>query len=253
MKKLCLLFVSLSLGCAQEKGLEKEQTNKKPEAIQTDVASTVVETDNKCKACVESIYAETEPDTAFDFSNGQRLLICGGSEIQDKKKVYSEFVISECGNNTLIGFWGAVEKYGIEYVKDTLKLSKVELLAIGENRELTEKTWLTEYFYYQDNELQRVKKLNPKIAYSQSEIDNTLQEYEATKWMIQIESSQEYTEEKMRLANRLLVAAVSGSRKAEQYFKEFASNFKPDGVYSEWYSEMESLLEFAKKQRKNSR
>lgn len=246
MKNLCLIFALLLVSCAKEQKLKKEQNNPQAEAKQTKEVRTIVDSEKKCKACVESIYAETEPDTIFDFSGGQRLLICGGSEVQDKKKVYSEFVISECGNNTLIDFWGAVEKYEVEYVKDTLKLSKIELLALGKNLALIEKTWLTESFYYQGNKLQRVKKLNPKIGYSQSQINKTLQEYEATKWKTQRGASQEYTEDKMRLANSLMLAAVSGSRKAEKYFMEFSSKFEPDGAYSEWYSEMKNLLEFAK-------
>ncbi len=173
--------------------------------------------------------------------------------MQDKKKVYSEFVISECGNNNLISFWGAIEKYEVYYLKDTLMLFKKELLAVGKNRELIENTSLIESFFYQDNKLQRVKKLNPKIKYSTNEIDKTLQEYVATAWKTQIEASEEYTEDKLRLANRLMIAAVSGSKKSEQYFREFPSKFRPDGAYSEWYREMESLLEFAEKQKNNSR
>lgn len=253
MKNLSLLLVLLLVGCSQKRGLENEQTVKKAEVIQPKEAGAETESKTKCKACVESMYAETEPDTVFDFSGGHRLLICGGSEVQDRKKFYSEFVISECGNKTLIGFWGAVEKYEVEYIEDTLKLSKIELLAVGKNRELIEKTWLTESFFYQDNKLQRVKKFNPKIKYSTNEIERTLREFEATAWKIQIEASEEYTEDKLRLANRLMIAAISGSKKAERYFMDFYSKFRPDGAYSEWYHEMESLLEFAKEQKNNSR
>ncbi|MBX0332689.1 hypothetical protein K3G39_05515 [Pontibacter sp. HSC-14F20] len=95
--------------------------------------------------------------------------------------------------------------------------------------------------------------MNLKIKYSQSQIDQSLREYKSTHWKSQNEASAEYTEEKMELGNRLLIAAVSGSEQAELYFKEFDSKFKPDGAYAEWYQQMAHMLEFSKEQKNKSR
>lgn len=51
-----------------------------------------------------------------------------------------------------------------------------------------------------------------------------------------------YSEEKMALANRLMIAAISSNRKAEEYFKEYETKFKPDGAYSEWYKDMDAIV-----------
>ncbi len=209
------------------------------------VSTGVSEAD--CDKCSASDYAESEPDTAFIFSNGSELLLCGYSELKDGRKIYSEFVLSECGKDSIVDFWSAVEEYEILFEQDTLHLQKLELLALDNNREFVKKKWLTESLYYENGELKRTKKLNPEVKYSQRQTDQSLQEYESTHWKTQIEASEEYTEAKMELANRLLIAAVSGSEKAELYFKEFYSKFKPDGAYAEWYHEMADMLEFAKK------
>ncbi|MHC2991192.1 hypothetical protein OB13_06190, partial [Pontibacter sp. HJ8] len=68
-----------------------------------------------------------------------------------------------------------------------------------------------------------------------SQIDQTLLEYESTQWQTQNGASEEYTEKKMNLANSLMIAAASGSEKAEVYFQEFKNKFQPDGAYLEWY------------------
>ncbi|GHA74551.1 hypothetical protein [Pontibacter akesuensis] len=240
MKNLYLLFVLLLAGCVPEQKSDTRQV--------VEVESTV-KTKAECEKCPASNYAGPEPDTVFTFSNGKKLLICGYSEILDNRKAYSEFILSECGNDSIVDFWGAVEAYEVEYASDTLQLQKIELLAVGDNRTLVKEKWLTEYFYYKEDILQREKKLNSKIGYSQSQIEQTLQEYEHTQWKTQNGSSEAYTEEKMELANRLMIAAASGSGKAESYFKKFDSDFQPDGAYAEWYQQMADLLAFAKKYR----
>jgi hypothetical protein len=174
-------------------------------------------------------------------------MLCGFSEKKAGEKIYSEFVLSECGQESIVDFRGAAENYKVSFRTDTLVLRKLELLAVGEKGELNEAEWLTEHFFYRGDNLQRVKKLNSGLKYSKRQIKQTLQEYESTQWFTQLTSpSFEHTEEKMALANRLMLAAASGSQKAEEYFVDFKSRFKPDGAYLEWYNEMTELLEFAK-------
>lgn len=247
MKNLYLLLLLLFTNCASKQQIEVVHEAEK------EVVSSTGSPNEECEKCTATTVAGPEPDTAFNFSNGSKLLLCGYSESREGKKIYSEFVLSDCGNDSIIDFWSAVEEYEILFGQDTLQLHKVELLAIGNERELIREKWLTEYFYYDSGKLQRIKKLNPKIKYSQSQIDQSLKEYELTHWKTQIEGSEEYTEEKMELANRLLIAAVSGSEQAEQFFKEFDSKFKPDGAYAEWYHEMADMLKFSKEQKNKSR
>lgn len=242
MKNLYLLLILFIAGCVSEQKMEGEQLD--------EVGSTGT-SEVECEKCVASKYAE--PDTAFNFSNGSRILICGYSEPQDGRKVYSEFVLLECGNDSIIDFWSAVEEYEIMFAQDTLQLQKLELLALGGNQNLVKEKWLTESFYYESGKLQREKKLNPRVKYSQSQIDQSIQEYESTEWQKQNGATEKYTEKKMRLANSLMIAAASGSEKADVYFKEFKSKFQPDGAYLEWYQQMVGLLESAKKYKNKSR
>ncbi|MBF9254601.1 hypothetical protein I2I11_14950 [Pontibacter sp. 172403-2] len=240
MKNLYILLYILIAGCApKQQGVVQ--------VAETEEVSSTGADEGYYNKCAASEYAESEPDTAFIFSNRSKLLICGYPELREGRKVYSEFVLSECGKDSIIDFWSAVEEYEIRFDQDTLQLQKLELLALGKNREFVKEKWLTEYFYYENGKLKREKKLNSEARYSQDQIDQSLQEYESTKWQTQNGATEEYTEKKMKLANSLMIAAASGSEKAEVYFQEFKSKFQPDGAFLEWYEQMAELLESAKK------
>lgn len=246
MKNLYFLLYLLIAGCAPK---QQEVV----QVVETEEVGSTGASKGNCDTCAASKYVESEPDTAFTFSNGSKLLICGYLELREGKKIYSEFVLSECGNDSIIDFWSAVEEYEIQFEQDTLQLQKLELLALGNNVELVKEKWLTEYFYYENGKLKREKKLNSEIKYSQKQIDQSLQEFESTHWQKQNGASEEYTEQKMKLANSLMIAAASGSEKAEMYFREFKNKFQPDGAYLEWYQQMIGLLESAKKLKNKSR
>ncbi|RIJ42482.1 hypothetical protein [Pontibacter oryzae] len=240
MKNLYLLLYLLIAGCAPK---QQEVV----QVVETEVVGSTGASEGDCDECAASKYAESEPDTTFIFSNGNKLLICGYPELREGKKIYSEFVLSECAKDSIIDFWSAVEEYEIRFEQDTLQLQKLELLALGNNRELVKEKWLTEYFYYENGKLEREKKLNSVARYSQAQIVQALQEFESTQWQKQIGATEEYTEKKMKLANSLMIAAASGSEKSEVYFKEFKTKFQPDGAYLEWYEQMAELLESTKK------
>jgi hypothetical protein len=247
MKKKYLILVVLMTGCTGE---QKTDDKSKP-ALQE--AKIVTESEGNCeKYAASPIGAPEAADTVFYFSTGKKLILCGSVEKEHGEKIYSEFVLSECGKESIVSFWGAVDQYKVSFKTDTLQLRKLELLAVGHKRELKKVGWLTEYFYYHGKNLQKAEKLNSGLKYSQRQIEQTLQEYESTQWFTQLTSpSDAYREEKMALANRLMIAAVSGSQKAEEYFFDFKSKFKPAGAYAEWYDEMEHLLKFAKEQTNN--
>ena len=242
MKKVYLFVALLLAGCTVEQELITDNPTATGEAV------TTTENTKTCEECIASEFGvKQDPDTAFNFNNGKRLLICGYYEPQNGRKVFSEFVLSECGDTDIIDFWDATEQYEIEYSQDTLKLHKLELLALGSNRELVHSPWLTEYFYYKGNKLKRDLRFNASIKYNQDQILETLQEFENTQWMAQHTAPEAYVEEKMVLANRLMISAVSGSDKAEAYLKEFDSKLKTDGAYAEWYDELLELRKTAKR------
>jgi hypothetical protein len=237
MKTLYLFLVLLLISCSTDKTVDSNEEKEEQEIV------TSVE--NNCKECPQSNFADQEADTAFYFSNGKKLLVCGFVEEQEGERIFSEFVVSDC--DSIIDFWEAIDTYRIEYVKDTLRLLKIELLATDKSREFTKEVWITENLYYKENKLERVKQLNPRVQYTQEQIVETLKEFEQTQWLTQNTApSEEFVEEKMLLANRLMIAAVSGSITAEEYFKDFAVKFRPDGAYAEWYDEMSDKIELTK-------
>ncbi|GAB3194312.1 hypothetical protein ABID22_000261 [Pontibacter aydingkolensis] len=245
MKKVYAFLALLLTGCTVEQELVTDNpTNTGEQVIASGVAA------GGCEQCAASEFGvKQEPDTAFTFSNGKRLLICGYYELQDGKKVFSEFVLSQCGDRDIVDFWEAAERYEVVYTQDTLKLHKLELLALGANRELVRRPWLTEYFYYKGNRLKRDVKYNTTIKYNHDQISETLHEYENTTWLALSTAPENYEEEKMVLANRLLISAISGSDKAEEYLKDFNNKIKAEGAYAEWYTQIVELQKAAKKAR----
>ena len=73
-----------------------------------------------------------------------------------------------------------------------------------------------------------------------------IEEYETTVWLTQMEDNEYVGFQLMPLANKLMIAAISGSRESELKFKEFDTRVKPDGAKASWYLIMESILEYAK-------
>src|SRR5258708_5081848 len=73
--------------------------------------------------CSKNIYNYTRADTAFHLSNGKTIVLCGdkGTKYENGKVYYSEFVLSVCGDDSIINkFWGAVQVCQVRVVKDTL-------------------------------------------------------------------------------------------------------------------------------------
>lgn len=241
MKQIYLILTILLLAaCTVEQDLSNNDTNN----------AVAVNQSGKCQLCAPSEFAvEREPDTTFTFSNGKQLLICGTYELLDGKNVFSEFVLSECGDKRIIDFWEASQRFEVAYANDTLKLHKLELLALGNNRELVDWHWLTEVYYYRGNRLKHDIRFNTSIKYNTAQINETLREYEQTKWLPFSNATDDYLEEKKVLANRLLIASLSGSDKAENYLKEFDSKLKDTGSTMEWYNQLVLLHKAASKGR----
>lgn len=229
------------IGCSSENKAEKEKLTL-PEQ-KTELAQLI----NACQRCASSDFTDQQADTSFIFSNGKKVLLCGDVEKQDGKTVYSEFVLYECGRDSIWNFWpvnDGYDYYGIDFSSDTLKLNKQKLLAVGKNRDIILATWLTESVFYSNSNLKRHIKFSSSLKYTQAQIDQTVAEYE--KFIPQFNKEEGYYKQDLILANRLLVAAISGSAKAEKYFKDYDIKFQPDAGDAEEYEELVAMLKFAK-------
>jgi hypothetical protein len=205
----------------------------------------------ECECAKSKFQTNITPGTVFTFSDSKRIAVCGFKDIHisESQAEYSEFVISECGVDTITGFWGAGENVIIFLDNDTLYLKLQEKLAIGKNFDLIQETWAVEYMYYYNGILQRKKAINPELRYTPDQVKATLKQYNKTKWISQAESKDLVKNERMmQLANQLMIAALSGSSIAEQYFYQFGKKFQPIGGYEEWYSDMTEMIDFAKNQ-----
>jgi len=203
--------------------------------------------DSECK-CPKSIMAGTTsasiPDTIFTFSDGQSISICGYVENnEDGQKQFSEFILSDCKSMEVFDFWDATLKCVFSFSKDTLRIDVLEPFAIGENFEFQQLPCYTDVIYFKEGEINTHIDMNRTIKFTDEQINVTLNSYDTTQWSTQGEPSYEgYSEDKMQLANQLMLAAISGNEKAAACFKEFKLKFEPDGAYMEWYREMESII-----------
>jgi hypothetical protein len=202
-----------------------------------------------CECAKSKWISNLVPNTVFTFSDNRRIVLCGfkNVDIPLSQAEYSEFVISECGIDTVTKFWGPSENVIAFLENDTLHFNYTERLATGANFDLTSTTWAIEYIYYDQGLLHLNKKMNPQLHYTPEQVKTTLAQYSKIKWKTQAETKDEKKAERMmQIANQLMVAAISGSYTAEKYFHQFAKKFQPTGGYAEWYSDMEDILDFAK-------
>lgn len=227
---ITLVIISFSVVSCQSQTQKSKSSNGK-------VTSSI---DSQIKQQKES------PDTIFTFKDGSQLAITGYSEMAEGRKVFSEFILTEYKSNELIEGWSAAEQCEISFSNDTLKINQLGLFAVGKGNEFETHAWKLNQYFKVGKEVELSTDFNEKLKLGKAEIESTLKEYESTEWQTQIQSKSEYSEAKMNLANRLMLAAISGNEKATEYFKEFKTRFKPDGANAEWYSEMKSIFEFAK-------
>lgn len=187
--------------------------------------------------CPKTQFAGTKADTAFHFSNGKTIVLCGYKNLESKPATFSEFVLSVCGQDTIIDFWGAALYCRLKTKNDTLLVDQLHNLPTGKNFAYQETIWTTEKIYFSGQKTVRKLLVNRKIRkYSPAEIQAVLKEYETAKSGLD--------DRKMEIANRLFVAAISGDKKARHYFKEFKGKFGTlDGAFSEEYSNLTAMLE----------
>lgn len=184
-----------------------------------------------------AIEAGNRPDTAFHFSNGSTVILCGYQHEGGSPAIFSEFILSVCGEDEIIDFWDAMLTCRLRFDKDTLFVEDIRPLPTGEQLAYEEHVWTTEQIYFRGGEIVRQLQINSQIRkYDRSEIQMVLEQYET--------AAPGLDDAKMTLANKLFLAAISGDKKARQYFLAFRTRFGTlDGAFSEEYSDLAAMLE----------
>lgn len=201
------------------------------------LASVYGQTNGTSCDCPKTQFAGTKADTTFHLSNGKTIVLCGYKNPDSKRTTYSEFILSVCGQDTIIDFWGAELSCQLRVSKDTLLVDQLYNLPTGKDFKFQESTWTTEKIYFSGEKIVRKLEVNRQIRkYNQNEIQAVLKTFETAKSGLD--------DSKMEIANQLFIATISGDKKARQYFKEFNSKFGIlDGAYKEEYSELTAMLE----------
>ena len=194
-------------------------------------------------------WSDSAVDSLFVFSNGKSICLNGWMEIEDGKQLFTDFALKDCDTGEILGGVTSVLGLGgghLLFSNDTLWVNQLELLAMGENLEFVKFPWKIKAYYLEDEGFGYTERLYENFRYDQQTIESVLKEYETTELRTQQEGWEYVEFVLMPLANKLLIAAISGSQKAEVYFKEFDTRVKPDGIYASWYIIMENMLKFAK-------
>jgi hypothetical protein len=187
--------------------------------------------------CPKTKFAGTKADTTFQLSNGKTIVLCGYKNPDSNPTTFSEFILSVCGQDTIIDFWGAVLTCRLKINKDTLLVDELQNLPIGKNFQFQETVWTTEKIYFSGQKTVRKLVVTRQIRkYNQDEIQSVLKTYETAKPGLD--------DRKMEIANKLFIAIISGDKKARLYFKEFENEFGTlDGAFAEEYSDLTAMLE----------
>ncbi len=190
--------------------------------------------------------SDSRKKTFFEFSNGKSICLSGWMEIEDEKEIYSEFNLRDCDTGEVLDERGALEECILSLSSDTLWVYELEHFARGEDHALVKFPWKIGAHYYGDDGFKYSEWFNENLRYDQQTIELVLKEYETTKWRTQQEDSEYVDFHLMGLANKLMIAAISGNQTSEMYFNEFRIRVKPDGYLLQWYTKMERILEYAK-------
>jgi hypothetical protein len=184
--------------------------------------------------CPKNQSGYDKSDTVFHFKNNKAVALCGYKE-ESKNRVYTEFVLSVCKSDTILGFWNAREQRYLNFKSDTLCLTQPEKLPIGKNFAYKECVWSTEKIYFKHQDAIITKSINRGIPkYNSGQLKLIMDEYE--------KKPPNDPEKNIILANKLFMAAVSGSKKAESYFLSFRDKFSIDGAYAEEYNNLKKML-----------
>jgi len=195
--------------------------------------TAVGQTRGACNCPSNTITHNGKPDKIFKFPNGKSLALCGYSEIQNKQKVFSEFVIYNCGQSKAIAQWDATQTCTIQQKNDTLIVQEFYNIANGKDLSLKWKKFYTTKYYWQSSKLKDTSFYNNGLRkYSSIEIKKVLTQFENLKKIYNSENT-------LLVGQRLFWAYVSGNKKAGQYLEELAEKFGPfDGAVAEEFDDL---------------
>src|SRR5687768_2174206 len=94
-----LLLILFLFSCSPKNKIENNSAEKENKT------SLQKEFIDNCQQCLKTKFADQEPDTTFTFSNGKKLNICGSVESVEGKRIFSEFILYECGQDSIVNFW----------------------------------------------------------------------------------------------------------------------------------------------------
>ena len=191
--------------------------------------------DKECR-CPANEYVHTQPETLFKFSNEKTIALCGNAINKGADKIFSEFVLSVCGQEKIIDFWDAMTFCKVKAEKDTIIIEELKYLATGVNQEIKPTIWTFEKVYFNSGVIERKITINKNIRkYGLHEIESVIKEYEISGGGID--------DRKMLISDKLFIATISGDKKARKYFYEFKNKFGPlDGAFAEQYEELTAML-----------
>lgn len=184
--------------------------------------------------CPKDTRAATEendkPRKIFSFKNGAKIILCGYEDTIDNVTYYSEFILHKCGMSEPIDFWDATLTCKVFMENDVLTIEHMCNLPVGQNRDFIFIPWITEEIFYKNGKLNSNYDERDFRKYSKEEINKTLDEYN-------LAVKEGLPDDIEGLIAKLFVAAISGDKKANEYFKTFPDTFVIDGGGSETYKE----------------
>lgn len=194
--------------------------------------------------CPENTMAGTHADTIFHLSNGKDIALCGDYAYDKESDTYNEFVLSDCEAHENIGYWGAFPALRLEVKQDTLAIQEWEWLRTGKYFKGELNLWATENLVFKNGKWEKTRVVQPEISlYSKHQIKRVLKEYNALAKASDDIKRTDSDGKILALMDKVFLAMLSGSGKAEEYFKQFPDVFVVDGAYGERYQQLKALTE----------
>ena len=193
---------------------------------------------NDCDCPKNNLTTTEKAVKIFKFSNGIEFGLCGYIEYDT---IYSEFIIYQCGQSTFLNEWDATRSCVISLLNDTLSIQELYGLAIGNNLEIKWVPFHKTNYYFENSTLHTLSSfLTDLPKYSSSQIENVLKQHNQL-------TKKAGGDSILLVAHRLFWAYISGSKKAETFFKNFEKNFGPfDGHIAEEFHELWSTYKLYK-------
>lgn len=192
-----------------------------------------------CK-CSKTPYVATdaEPIRIFHFTNGRAIGLFGYEEkkLIKGKTLYSEFILTKCGAKNIIKFWEAVLTCDVTFANDTIYVKVLYDFPVGNDMKPKYLPWTIERVYFSNGEAVRDLIINPAIPkYTPAQVALMLNQYQHT--------PNANADATVDLAEKLLMSAMSGSKKAKYLLVNFQKKFTSlDGIYAEEYDTIMGML-----------